>query len=204
MNNFFEQADYTIPTTSNYMKFIEGENTFRVLSSAIVGYEYWTVDNNPVRSKTPFDETPNIKMVKNDGGQTVPSRVNHFWAFVVWNYKDKRIQILELTQKGIMEYIKSLVDNKKWGNPNGYDITVTRKGSGFDTTYTCVAEPHSVLEDHIAESWSKSKIDLTQLFSNGDPFNPSVKESSVKPLESLPEVKVDLGEAPDFDEIPFN
>ena len=29
------------PVTSNYMRFEKGENVFRVLSSAIVGMEYW-------------------------------------------------------------------------------------------------------------------------------------------------------------------
>lgn len=199
MTNFFDDNNYKMPSTANYMKFLEGENTFRVLSSAITGYEYWTTENNPVRSKVPFDETPNIKMVKNDGNQMVESRVNHFWAFCVWNYKDERIQILELTQKGIMEYVKSLVDNKRWGNPTGYDITVTRKGSGFETAYTCVANPHSVMEDHIADAWSKSKIDLTELFRNGDPFKPAHVEEK-KEIE-LPPVYVATGEASNIEEV---
>jgi hypothetical protein len=197
MTNFFSDENYKIPSTSKYMKFLEGDNTFRVLSSAITGYEYWTVDNNPVRSKTPFDETPNIKMVKNDGNQIVPSRVNHFWAFAVWNYKDECVQVLELTQKGIMEYIKSLVDNKKWGNPNGYDITVNRKGSGFDTTYTCVAEPHSIMEDKIADAWSRSNIDLNELYTGGDPFNPSKKEEKPDFVAPKVEIKIDDGSVED-------
>ena len=94
-----------------------------------------------------------------------------------------------------MEYIKSLVDNKKWGNPSGYDITVTRKGSGFDTNYTCVAEPHSVMEEHISEAWSKCKVNLNELYTNGDPFNPSVKPD-VTPSGYDGSVEID--------EIPFN
>ena len=105
MTSFFEN-DYKLPSTDNYMKFREGENTFRVLSSAIVGYEYFTKENKPVRSKLPFDETPNIK----DGGD-----VKHFWAFAVWNYADERVQVLELTQKSIMQNMKALIDNKRWG-----------------------------------------------------------------------------------------
>ena len=37
INNFFNDTDYEIPETSNYMKFQEGDNKFRVLSSAITG-----------------------------------------------------------------------------------------------------------------------------------------------------------------------
>jgi hypothetical protein len=82
MNDFFPTEDYKIPSTSNYMKFLEGENAFRVLSSAVVGYEYFNNESKPIRSKTPFDETP--EDIKKD------SRINHFWAFAVWNYEDKR------------------------------------------------------------------------------------------------------------------
>ena len=35
MDNFFPTSDYKVPTTSNYMKFVEGKNKFRVLSSAM-------------------------------------------------------------------------------------------------------------------------------------------------------------------------
>jgi len=161
MDNFFPDAEYKIPETSNYMKFVEGDNKFRVLSSAIVGYEYFNKDMKPVRSRTPFDETPDIKK---DG------RVNHFWAFVVWNYKAERIQILELTQKGIMKFIQALVKNPKWGNPKGYDITVTRQGSGLDTEYTFVADPHSEIAESIALAYEKKVIDLEALYEGKDPF----------------------------------
>src|SRR3990167_4201981 len=116
-DNFFPTTDYKLPETSNYMKLTEGEHTFRVLSSAIVGYMYFNNENKPIRSRTAFDEMPSD--IKKDG------RINHFWAFVVWNYEAKRIQILEITQKSIMLPIQSLVKNPKWGNPKNYDITIT-------------------------------------------------------------------------------
>ena len=185
-SNFFADNNYKMPSTENYMKFKEGDNTFRVLSSAITGYEYFTTDNKPVRSKLPFDETPGIKQKKNDKtGELQDEDVRHFWAFCVWNYNDERVQILQLTQTGIMTFMQNLVQNGRWGNPQGYDITVTRKGSALNTEYTYIANPHSVLEDHIAEAWSKAKIDLNELYAGGDPFKP-------KNLDKLPEVKVDL------------
>jgi hypothetical protein len=160
-NDFFGDDNYKIPETSKYMKFKEGENNFRVLSSAITGYEYFNSSNKPVRSRTPFDETPDIK----EGGQ-----VKHFWAFVVWNYDAGIIQILELTQTGIMKYIQSLIKNPKWGSPKGYDLTVNRTGAGLNTEYTTVSSPHSALPAEIMNSFSKDKINLNALFENGDPF----------------------------------
>jgi len=165
-NDFFPESDYKVPTTSNYMKFKEGDNNFRVLSSAIVGWEYWTTDNKPVRRKENWSTVPqDIKMNK-DGS----INISHFWAFVVWNYDEKKVQVLEITQKGIMNYIQGLVKNPKWGNPKGYDITVNRKGSGFDTEYTCVASPHSPIEKHILEQYQATSIDLNALYDGEDPF----------------------------------
>src|SRR3990167_11472541 len=119
MEDSFLPTDYKVPSTSNYMKMTEGEHTFRIITPAIVGYEYFKTDNKPVRSRTAFEETPTD--IKEKG------RIMPFWAFVVWNYEEKRIQILELTQKTLMLPLKALVDNPKWGNPRNYDITITRK-----------------------------------------------------------------------------
>ena len=77
----FLPEKYTIPKgPSNYMRFQQGLNRIRVLSSAIVGYEYFTTENKPVRQKEAFDDYPlDIKK----GGKIKP-----FWAFVVWNYEE--------------------------------------------------------------------------------------------------------------------
>lgn len=165
----FLSKDYKLPETSNYMKFQEGENTFRVLSSAIVGYEYFTKDNKPVRSREPFPTYPaDIR----DGGE-----IKHFWAFVVWNYSARKLQILSLTQKTIMSAIVSLVRNPKWGNPSGYDITITRKGSGMDTEYTVVPEPHSPVAEDIKKTFMENRVNLNALYEGEDPFDvPRSKE----------------------------
>ncbi len=161
-NDFFPTADYKVPVTSNYVKLTEGDTTFRVLSSAIIGFEYFNKDNKPVRSMEMFEETPDIK---------AGARVNHFWAFVVWNYNDSRMQILELTQKSIMTAMKALIDNPKWGSPKGYDITITRKGTTMnDTEYTVMPNPATLLEETIKSQFESKNINLEALYSNEDPF----------------------------------
>jgi hypothetical protein len=162
-NDFFPSSDYKLPETSNYMKLTEGEHTLRVLSSAIVGYVYFNKENKPVRSRSPFDEMPTD--IKKDG------RINHFWAFVVWNYEAQRIQILEISQKTIQTQMKALIDNAKWGNPKSYDITITRKGTGLqDTEYAVMPNPHSEVDKDIVEKYTKSKINLNALYEGLDPF----------------------------------
>ena len=159
---FFPTADYKVPQTSNYLKLQEGENTFRVLSSAIVGYEYFNVDNKPVRSRENFDTVPSD--IKKDG------RVNHFWAFLVWNYDTKSIQIAEITQKSIQGAMQALIKNVKWGNPKNYDITITRKGSGMDTEYTVMPNPSTQLPKEVQDKVAKVKVNLEALYEGNDPF----------------------------------
>jgi hypothetical protein len=148
---------YKVPVSpSNYMKFGDGENTFRVLTSAIVGYQYWNVDGKPVRVKDYPETMPSDIRAEKDGNK----KIKPFWAFVVWNYQTKQIQILELTQKSIMTDIKALVDNHKWGNPKNYDITITKDGEGLDTEYATMPNPHSDIEDSVKNAFVDKKINL--------------------------------------------
>ena len=159
----FLPEDYKLPTSSSYLKLTEGEHTFRVMSSAVVGYEYFTTENKPVRSKESFNEIPNdIKT----GGRILP-----FWAFIVWNCNEKKIQIMELTQKTIMQPIQVLVKNPKWGDPKSYDITITRKGMGLlDTEYSVMPNPHSDMPEEAKEAFMNKPIKLENLYLGEDPF----------------------------------
>jgi len=188
MNDFLPQ-DYKVPDSSNYLRFEDGENTFRVLSSAITGYEYWTKDTKPVRSKKPFLSTPNIK-IDNEGNET---RVKHFWAFVVWNYKIDKIQILEITQSTIQGAIMSLVKNKNWGDPKEFDITITRSGDGFDTKYSVMPNPKSPASPEATQAILGVNIDLEQLFIAGDPFS---SDKGTQAPDFLKEDEVEIDKSP--------
>ena len=149
----------------NYTKLKEGQTDIRILSSAIIGFEYWNTENKPVRSKEPFAETPDIKIGK-DG----KSKVKHFWAFIVWNYTENSLQVMEITQVTIMNAVKALVDNEKWGDPKGYDITITRTGEGLETEYQTMPNPHSEIEEEVKALYEETTIDLEKLYTGEDPF----------------------------------
>lgn len=167
VNDFFPDEDYEIPESSNYMSFKEGDNTFRVLSNAIVGFEYWNLKDEAVRQKEEFSPTPTDIKPNKDGK---PGKVAHFWAFVVYNYDAKKVQILEVKQKGLMKYMQGLMKNPAWGSVKGYDIVVNKTGSGFSTEYTFVANPHSPVDEEVAAQYAGMKINLEALYTGGDPF----------------------------------
>lgn len=163
------------------MKLQDGENTFRIVSSAITGFEYWTntEPSVPVRSRTAFVSTP--KDIKLDPKTGKPTAIKHFWAFVVYSYRADKRQILEITQSGIQTAIKALVDNKKWGDPKKYDITVNRSGNGLETEYSTMPNPHSELLLDLP----KDEINLNALFTGDDPFAASDKSEALQLAEEM-------------------
>jgi hypothetical protein len=154
----------------NYYKLKDGDNTFRVVSDAITGYEYWNTDGKPVRSADTFAATPNIRMIKDENGYEFPDKVKHFWAFLIWNYDANKVQLMEVTQRTIQDALVALEGNKKWGNVQDYDLTITRSGSGFDTTYQVVPNPKEELDSGIVAKIELTKINLEALYEGKDPF----------------------------------
>ena len=173
----FLPKDYVAPKAGgNYLKFKDGDTTFRILSSAVTGYEYWNTDNKPVRSKTQFSSTPKDIKLDKDG---VPTKVKHFWSMVVNNEDENKIQILQISQKSIQDAIKALVENKKWGAPTGYDITVTRSGDGLETSYTVMPNPHTPVSSQVQKDYEDKNVNLEALFTGADPFTKAEPTNNV-------------------------
>lgn len=161
MSDQFFPEGYEAPAdVSAFMKFEDGANTFRVLSPAVTGFEFWDSENKPHRSKIKFEETPDIRIEKS-GKPSVPK---HFWVFLVWNYKTESVQSLEITQKTVMKDIKALVDNPQWGNPTKYDLTVNKTGKDLLTKYSVMPNPHSPISEDIQKALDENTIDLEEIF----------------------------------------
>jgi hypothetical protein len=172
MNDFLPKGYQTPESERRYMEFAEGHNTFRILSPAIVGYEWWTetdeATRRPVRVRT-AGEVPDEVRTATDK----QDRPKHFWAFTVYNYGAQAIQVLEIKQQTIMRAIESLVKNPKWGSPMDYDLTVEKVKTGsrdVDVEYHVFPEPKSELDAGIAELAGNVPVRLEALYDGGDPF----------------------------------
>jgi hypothetical protein len=172
MTNFLPEGYETPEAPSNYMEFEEGQNYFRVLSSAIVGYQWWVDEaqgRRPVRVRA-LSEVPEEYR---NGAQGESAR--HFWAFAVYNYQAKAVQVLVLKQQTIMRAIEAFAKNPKWGNPQNYDLVVekVRTGRGVrDVEYSVIPEPKTPLDPAIADLAAKTPVRLEALYEGGDPFAP--------------------------------
>lgn len=173
--------DYSVPQSSggNYMKFEQGANKFRILTAPIIGWEYWTKDNKPRRMRDEPQSLPeDIRYDKDKDGNMRPSKVKHFWALGVWDYKENKVQVLEITQAGIQRSIEELVVHQDWGNPTKFDITVNRKGEGLNTEYTVQPSPHKLTPPEALNAIEANPLKLEALFDGGDPFEGGAKSDN--------------------------
>jgi hypothetical protein len=149
------------------MRLQPGENRFRVLGSPILGYVYWTEDSAGVRKPNRIrmsERVPAGTMLGKD------DKVKHFWAMPVWNYQEEKVQILEITQKGLMKSLRALAADPDWGSPVQYDVVVTRSGQSLDTEYSLQPKPAKPLDEGIIQVYKDMHINLEALYEGGDPF----------------------------------
>lgn len=154
---------------SSYMKFNKGVNRFRIMSSPIVGWSWWNEkeDGSKVPVRIRINEKIDISKVQDEGS------IKRFWAMLVYNYDLKKLQILEITQKGIQKTLESLVSDDDWGTPvQTYDIVVTKIGEGMETKYEVLPKPKTPLTEDILKEFKMINLHLENLYKNEDPFQP--------------------------------
>lgn len=170
-------------SASKYYKFADGNNYFRILSPAIIGWLDWE-DKKPVRTKDKPEQSID---------PTKPAK--HFWAFAIWDYREKTIKILEITQATIQNAIFDMHNDNNWGSPLNYDINVKKTGKDLETKYSVIPTPPKELEKEIQSAYNSTFIDLNELYRNGDPFKGSIKENQT-PVDDYKPEDVDESEIP--------
>lgn len=160
--NFLPQ-DYQAPRTAGaYMKLCEGENRFRILTAPAIGWEDW-LDKKPVRYRYDAKPAKSIDPAK---------PIKHFWAFIVWNCIEERIQILQITQATIRNTLETLCKDTDWGAPYFYDIKIIKTGEGKNTEYAVTPLPHKPVSESVKKAFYETPCNLDALFTGDDPFSP--------------------------------
>jgi hypothetical protein len=81
------------------------------------------------------------------------------YAWTIWNQDKKKAQVYNA---GVSIYTQIADLTEEWGNPEDFDITIKRTGSGLqDTEYSVIPVPKSVplTKEQLAEV---AKVDLLQ------------------------------------------
>ncbi len=158
----FLPSNYVAPcaTSENYMKINKGENKIRILSAPILGFEEW-IAKKPVRYR--MGNQP-VKATEPDG------ILRHFWAFLIWNYQEEKIQILNLTQATLRKKLENLSKDQEWGAPYHYDIKIIKEGEEILTKYDVNPMPHKSVRQDIINAFHAKPANLEALFDSQDPF----------------------------------
>lgn len=172
----FLPKNYAMPKNGNgyYLKFEDGENTFRVLSDAIVGWVYWedeagNVLSNPVKGCKAI-HVQTVEEISQTARKSPQLNLKHFWAFAVYNFAENQVQILKLTQNSIMEAMAQYLHSPKWGDPREYDFVIHKDGQGLETRYQVTVNPKEPLDAGIVAMYRQMQVDLTAYFRGEDPF----------------------------------
>ena len=159
--------------SGNYMRFGQGKNTFRIIGSSddkptpgfIHGTIGWTTDEEGKRKPIRWPQDADAPMKFED-------KPRNFYAFVVYNYDEQKVQILELTQTKLQAELLQLANDEDWGDCRKYDITVVRNGEGLETTYSMNPKPIKKMDEDIKAICKAElkRINLPALFEGEDPF----------------------------------
>ena len=136
--------------------------------SMIEGWRAFNTSGMPMRKKTK-EEIDLSQLGKNNFGQD--EKPIRFWAFPVYVFDDNSVQICEIHQVGLMRELERLGNDRNWGDPRLYDVSIMKTGSGNRTAYQVTPSRSQFPQEH-ADSVGKAidQIDLQKLFVNEDPF----------------------------------
>jgi len=169
-----------------------GKTKFRFLGDPMFFFETWI--KNPDGSSTPkrfaMDEDIPLSEVGPDG-------VKQVMATKVYNYTQKAIQIMSITQVTILSPLKLASENKKYGEPTGYDTYISKTGVGQQSRYTFDKDPKEKLSDEVIKADKMVEMDLHLLLIGADPF---LKDSTPQTVDKTTVVKTN---DKDESEIPF-
>ena len=162
-----------------------GTVRFHILSeSPVTGYELWfdKADGTVTPRRTP--EEPDSTLVDElgaDVGGRISVRdgrpaIKQFAAFFVWDYESESVRIVSPTQKTVLRELARLTEDPDYADLADWDCQITRNGKGTDTKYSVDMKPtkrKGALDARITAAWTEAQdngADLTQLFTNGNPF----------------------------------
>ena len=164
-------------------KLDEGKvHRFRFLGPAITGYGTWVETDGksmPLRwrVKPEGDDIPGNLQINPKSGK--PADIKRFVCGFVWDYQKERISVMIIDQKTLLQDLHGCIVDPDFGDPQGYDVKITRKVENDFTKYKLVGAPPKALLPAIEEAYEAllaAGADLEVMFDNGNPFEPEAKK----------------------------
>ena len=169
MNDFFNEE---IPSTpSRYTKIKENETRkLRILSSPTPMWEYWTLDNKPVR-------VPVVKWIDAPKSPRPDRKTRYTWALTVYNYDTNQVELWQCGQRQIIDSLLGYAQDPDFWSPLDYDIKVTRTWKDLETKYSVKALQKQSIAEDINMIVKTSHVNHRALFFSADPFDTNWDET---------------------------
>lgn len=157
-NISFEQVDWNSAGNTNrvslkdlYIKLSEGENVVRVMENPTQFSVHWVVDSTGAKRKvvSPIESPELVKRLE-DAGFKAQTK----WAVKVLDRASNSFKILEFGSQ-ILNGIRTLHSNKRWGNVTNYDITVIRGPKGSNPLYSVTPNPKEELDSDLISQFQE-------------------------------------------------
>ena len=78
-----------------------------------------------------------------------------------------------------MNKVKDLSRSKNWGEPQDYDLSITKTGEKLQTEYSVMPNPKAEVSKEIEKAFKESKINVEALYTGDDPFKSSEVEVEI-------------------------
>lgn len=141
---------------------------FRFVGPGVSGWVVWDESNKPHRYQMKPSPSEFPKDVKREDDGSI--KLQHFVGGLVWDYQEEEFRLMIFTQKSLKEDLNRYYKHDAYGDPTGYDIEISREGTGLQTKYKMVALPPKDLAGDIQAAFEEFNYDLGKYMAGEDPF----------------------------------
>jgi hypothetical protein len=170
---------------SQYFKMKEeGSYLVRILTPKDQVIAYW-VDFS---QKEDGSYSKNIYPYQEDGQKPTEAsqeaKLN--WALAIFNKDTNQVQIWEIPQKSIKNFLLSIVRGKIKNDYTKFDIQITKTGKGIDTEYSLLTGDTELLNKEELEIVKNTKFNLNLMEKGENPFEVEKKEPHPDTFVDMP------------------
>lgn len=184
-------ANYKQPQPqTNYLKFKEeGSYLFRILTPKEKVLIYWidffqTPDGKFSKKVFPYQENGQKPLEASEESKLV-------WVFSILNKDLNKIQIWEVSQRTIQNFLLSIVKGKIKNDYTKFDIQITKIGQKLETEYSIISGDTESLTQEEKDLIASTPVNLQAMEKSEDPFltiSPYNKEETFHEDIDLPNI----------------
>lgn len=189
LSNFqaLQSSNFEIPSKkSQFMKLENGENRFRIVGEQFLeGFMVFTEGKNPKPVRKLRDlsdkvaqgnfsrvELETIKAKRSEENPEEFEQPKYFWVFLVYNQSKRKFQVLEITQKSVIEQLLGILRKEDYADYTKYDFIVTRTGSSKnDTEYAVLPAKEKALPTEVLDELLSLRYNLANIIEGKYPFD---------------------------------